>query len=324
MKPRSNLILLLILAISATYSVTAQEKTSGKSLKEGLFQLNEIDMHVHAGKERPLPLNDWIDLFVKDGRKVMLLLDHLELYRMDDKKNKEWVKKNNFNDWYPDMTTGKYDFIKEMAKVENRNDILVFRGWEIWEGELERGLEKEPMREAEVIGWHMSKAAWNGKVPAGKELIQRARQIIDVQKEFPVPMIIFHPFSGYIKAVQEAAIKNGRSLSSIKKEEYRYFTPDEQKELIDILSSGSVYIEMESGMIPFLSDPVVHEAFTEDILPLVEGGVKFTVSTDAHGTGVFNESYNPGLYFTDLCITPENVNTIIRELLAIRAKKNIR
>lgn len=261
MKPRSNLILLLILAISATYSVTAQEKTSGKSLKEGLFQMNEIDMHVHAGKERPLPLNDWIDLFVKDGRKVMLLLDHLELYRMDDKKNKEWVKKNNFNDWYPDMTTGKYDFIKEMAKVENRNDILVFRGWEIWEGEL---------------------------------------------------------------AVQEAAIKNGRSLSSIKKEEYRYFTPDEQKELIDILSSGSVYIEMESGMIPFLSDPVVREAFTEDILPLVEGGVKFTVSTDAHGTGVFNESYNPGLYFTDLCITPENVNTIIRELLAIRAKKNIR
>lgn len=58
MKPRSNLILLLILAISATYSVTAQEKTSGKSLKEGLFQMNEIDMHVHAGKELPLPLND--------------------------------------------------------------------------------------------------------------------------------------------------------------------------------------------------------------------------------------------------------------------------
>lgn len=324
MKTHTYLILLLSLTISATYSTTAQEKTTGKSLIEGLFQLNEIDMHVHAGKERPLPLNEWIDFFARDGRKVMLLLDHLELYRMDDIKNKEWIKKNNFNDWYPNTKTGKYDFIKDISTVESRKDVLTFRGWEIWEGEIDEGLGKEPMKEAEVIGWHISKAAWNGKAPAGKELIHRARQIIDIQKEFPVPMIIFHPFAGHIKAVKEAATKNGRNLSSINKEEYRYFTPEKQKELIEIIGGSSVYIEMERGMIPYWSDPVVREAFTEDIRPLAEGGVKFTVSTDAHGTGVFNESYTPEFYCKDLGITPENVNAIIRELLAIRAKKNIR
>ena len=324
MQTHTYLILLLSLTITATYPAKAQEKTTGKSLKEGLFQLNEIDMHVHAGKERPLPLNEWINLFVRDGRKVMLLLDHLELYRMDDKKNKEWIKKNNFNDWYPDMTTGKYDFIKDISTVESRNDVLTFRGWEIWEGEIEEGLDKQPMKEAEVIGWHISKAAWNGKTPGGKELIIRARQIIGIQKEFPVPMIIFHPFIGRIKAVREAAAKSGRNLSSIKKEEYRYFASAEQKELIEILGGSSVYIEIERGWPAYWDDPIVREAFIEDIRPLAEGGVKFTVSTDAHGTGSFDESYTPELYCKDLGITPENVNTIIRELLAIKAKKNIR
>ncbi|TSA37929.1 MAG: hypothetical protein D4R64_04615 [Porphyromonadaceae bacterium] len=324
MNTSACLILMLSLTISATYPIKAQERTTGKSLKEGLFQLNEIDLHVHAGKERPLPLNEWIDLFARDGRKVILLLDHLELYRMDDKEHKEWIKENNFNDWYPKTTTGKYDFIKEMSTVESRNDVLTFRGWEIWEGEFEEGLEKPPMKEAEVIGWHMSKAAWNGKAPVGKELIFRARQIVGIQKEFPVPMIIFHPFIGRIKAVREAAAKSGRNLSSIKKEEYRYFTPTEQKELIEILNGSSIYIEISRGWSTLWSDPVVREAFIEDIRPLAEGGVKFTVSTDAHGTSSFDESYNPELYCKDLRITPEDVNTIIRELLAIRAKRNLR
>ena len=309
--------------ISTTYPTSAQEEITGRSLKEGLFQLNEIDMHVHAGKERPLPLDEWIDLFVQDGRKVLLLLDHLELYRMDDKRNKEWVKSKKFIDWYPNTTTGKYDFMKDMTTVESRGDILTFMGWEIWEGEIERGLEKPPMKEADFIGWHISKAAWNGKAPSGKELVSRARQIIDIQREFPVPMIIFHPFTGYIQEVKEAAAKSGRHISSIKKEEYRYFTPAEQKELIELLNGTSVYIEIERGWATLWNDPIVREAFTEDIRPLVEGGIKFTVSTDAHGKGSFDQPYNPEYFCKDLGITAENTNTIIRELLAIRAKKNL-
>jgi hypothetical protein len=323
MKTTTYLILLLSLSISASYSATAQEKTTGKSIEEGLFQLKEIDMHVHAGKERPLPLDEWIDLFVRDGRKVLFLLDHLELYRMDDKRNKEWVKANNFDDWYPNTITGKYDFIKEMSTVESRNDVLTFRGWEIWEGEIERGLEKHPMKEAEVIGWHMSKAAWNGKAPTGKELISRARQIIDIQKEFPVPMIIFHPFTGHIREVREAADRSGLNLSSIRKEEYRYFTTAEQKELIDILNGSSVYIEISRGWSSLWDDPIVRAAFIEDIRPLVEGEIAFTVSTDAHGTGSFDKSFDPEYYCNDLGITPENANTIIRELLAIRARRKL-
>jgi len=323
MKKLTILICFLILTFSATYPVEAQEKIAEKSLKEGLFMLHEIDMHVHAGKERPLSLDQWIDMFIHDGRKVLLLLDHLELYRMSGKEREGWIKKNKVSDWYPDSTSARKEFMKELESVENRKDILAFRGWEIWEGEIDEGLDKAPMRDAEVISWHMSKAAWSGKAPGGKELIIRARQIVEIQKEFPVPMIIFHPFAGRIKAVKDAAVKSGRDISSITREEYRYFTPEEQKELTKILAGRSVYIEIERGWSGLWNEQPVREAFIEDIRPLAEGGVKFTISTDAHGKESFNTPYDPEKYCNDLGITSENVNAIIRELLSFRAKRNL-
>ena len=318
---RLGLLLACICTASDSFG-QAQEKGPGRALQEGLFSLNQIDLHVHAGKERPLPLQNWIDLFVRDGRRVLLLLDHLELYRMEEKQNRDWVAKNQFTDWYPDPATAKDDFLKELSQL-NRRDILLFRGWEIWEGELDEGLEKEAMRKVEVIGWHFSKAAWQGKAPAGRELIFRARQILAVQKEFPVPMILFHPFNGHIKAVREDAKKAGRAPNSIPKAEYRYFTLAQQSELIELLSGSSVYIEIERDWAILWNDPVVREAFMEDIRPLAAGGIKFTVSTDAHGTRSFQAPFRPEVYCNDLGITPENANAIIRELLAIRAKKSL-
>lgn len=324
MNKSSHLALILCTILFNIFQVAAQNVLTGGPLKEGLFQLNEIDLHVHAGKEKPVPLDEWIDMFIHDGRKVLLLLDHLELYRMNGMEQVEWLKKNKVNDWYPDSASGRRDFMNELASFENRKDVLAFSGWEIWEGEIDEGLEKQPMQDAEVIGWHISKAAWNGKAPVGKELIIRAGQIVEIQKEFPVPMIIFHPFGGRIKAVKDAAAKSGRDISSITMDEYRYFTPEEQKELIKILAGRSVYIEIEREWSRLWNDQPVREAFIADIRPLVDGGVKFTISTDAHGKESFNTPYDPEIYCNDIGITSENANAIIRELLAFRAKKNLK
>ena len=295
-----RLILKILLLFFLTLNGFSQEKLTQKSLKEGLFQLNEIDMHFHAGKERPFSLNEWIDLSVKKGIKVMLLLDHLELYRMDSKEHEDWLKEKNFTNWYPNFKTGKTDFMNEMENAKTRDDVITFRGWEIWEGEFEEGLEKDAMKLAEVIGWHMSRAAWDGKDPAGRELIYRAKQIVNIQKEFPIPMIIFHPFYARIKSIKKAAVTEGRNFSEIEKKEYRYFTKSEQDELIDVLSHSSVYIEISKDWFEHWSDPVVREAFIEDIRPLAERGVKFTVSTDAHHVGHLNEPYDPVRYCDDL------------------------
>ena len=228
MKKISQFIFLSVFMICIITQLKGQDVENKAPLKEGLFDINEIDLHVHAGRERPLPLEQWIDMFVLGGRRVLLLLDHLELYRMTGDEQKKWLKKNKVENWYPDSSSARTDFRNDLIKAGKRNDILIFHGWEIWEGEIDEGLEKEPMKDAEVIGWHISKAAWEGKAPGGKELISRARQIVEIQKEFPVPMIIFHPFAGRIKAVKDAAAKAGLDPSSITRDEFRYFTPDEQ------------------------------------------------------------------------------------------------
>lgn len=321
MKAILTIFILIVWMSFTTFRDNDQMTTNSIKKQTNLFQLHEIDLHVHAGKERPLPLNEWIDLFVKDGRKVLLLLDHLELYRMDEKENKEWIAKNKLTDWYPNHETAKSDFMKNLSEASKRKDILIFKGWEIWEGELDEGLEKEPMKDAEVIGWHISKAAWDGKAPSGKEIVQRVKQILEIQKEFPVPMIIFHPFKGYFEQVRENALKSGRNASDIKKEEYRYFTPEQQKELIEILKGKSLYFEINRGWSALWDDPVIREAFTEDIRPLAEAGIKFTVSTDAHNTSSFKQSFEPEKYCNDLGITAENVNVIVKELLDIRTGK---
>ena len=58
----------------------------GQGLPSSLFEMREMDMHLHGGLEREIDLEPWIDLAVGDGRKVIVLVDHLELYREADRK----------------------------------------------------------------------------------------------------------------------------------------------------------------------------------------------------------------------------------------------
>jgi len=291
---------------------------SGLGLKVGLFELREMDMHLHAGMEREMPLNEWIELSIKDGRKVMVLLDHLELYRMNQQDHLEWVKENKFTDWYPVGVEGHIALMKDFAEMQKRDDVIIFRGWEIYEGELDTRLEVEPMKLAEVIGWHISPNN-GGPAPNGQALIKRTRQIIAIQGQFPVPMIFFHPFSMRIENIVRTAQKSGRDVASISGEEYQFFQPGEQEELIELLRGHSIYIEISNSLTNYWKHEVVRQAIIKDVRPLVEAGVQFIVSTDAHGLRNFQKPFNPRYYCDDLGITPANTNTIVRELLAIRA-----
>ena len=295
---------------------------SGQGLENGLYALNEMDMHIHAGMERDLPLNEWIDYSVKDGRKVLVLLDHIELYRMDQKEHDAWVKKNNKTDWYPIGTKGHIALMNDFADAEKRNDVLTFRGWEISERELDGELEVEPMKMAEVIGWHISPNN-GGPAPNGQTLLKRTQQIIKAQKQFPVPMILFHPFSMRIENLTRTAQKSGQDMASISVKDYLFFQPGEQAELIELLRGQSIYIEISKGLRHYWENEKVRKAVYQDVRPLVEAGVQFIVSTDAHGVKSLTKPFNPKYYCDELGITPENTNTIVRELLAIRVKNTL-
>jgi hypothetical protein len=280
------------------------------------FALHEMDMHLHCGLERPVALDKWIDIAARDGRKVIVMLDHLELYRKTPAEYDAWLTKQKFPRWYPMGAEGHRAFYAEMDSViAARKDLYLFKGWEIYEGELDTGIEEAPMRMADVIGWHISPN--NGSAaPNGQTLIKRAKQVKELQKRFPIPMILFHPFTMRIENLQRTAQAQGRDTKAITVDEYRFFQPGEQEELARILKGSLIYIEIGKTTGTMWLDPVVRESFIKDIKPLADMGVQFSVSTDNHYMLHTQAKFQPDIYCPDLGLTQANTNGIVRRLLA--------
>jgi hypothetical protein len=290
----------------------------GQGIEAALFKLAEMDMHVHSGMERQVPLDRWIDLAVADGRKVMVLLDHRELYDRTAAEYAAAAAKARIPQWYPVGQAGKRAFIEDVARAKKRSNVLLFAGWEIYEGELDEKLDREAMVLAEVIGWHISP---NGPTaPCGVSMVKRVRQIAAAQKEFPVPMIVFHPFSMRIERVQRDAKKQGKQPADLTVQNYRFFQPGEQEILAGLLAGSSIYVELSRALDACWNDPVVREALVADIRPLAEMGVQFTVSTDNHSLAHAKMPFQPNRFCDALGVTPRNTNTIVRELLALRTR----
>lgn len=317
-------MILLVLALGtgalAQAPVSTGSPLPGSGIPGGLFALKEMDMHLHAGMERPVPLNEWVALAAADERKVIVLLDHLELYRKAPEEYAAWRAEKGFEVEYPLGTAGHAALMQGFDEVAAAHpELIFFKGWEVSETELDEGSEPDALRRADVIGWHISPA--NGrKAPDGAHLIKRARQVLEIQREYPVPMILFHPFSMRLENIQRTAEREGRDKSTLTVEDYRFFQPGEQEALAALLRGSSVYIEISNANERYIQDPVCREALIADIRPLAEMGVQFTVSTDNHGLRSAQTPFQPEVYCEPLGITPAHTNGIVRELLALRAR----
>lgn len=303
---------LLILSVANHPGVSAQPSES----QPALYRLSEMDMHLHAGRERPVPLPEWLDAAAADGRKAVLALDHRELYDMPPGELAAWIAKDGLPSWYPAGREGKEAFFNDLAAQAARKDLLVFRGWEIWEGELDEGLDREGMRLAEAIGWHIS--ANGDPPPCGKMIIRRIRQIIEVQKEFPIPMIVFHPFSMRIERALKDAKKKGQPLDTLTADDYRFFQPGEQEQVARLLQGKQIFIEIALEQGKYMENPAMREALIADIKPLAEAGIQFTVSTDAHGMAHIRQHFDPETYCAPIGVTPENANGLVQALIENR------
>ncbi len=309
------------LMVSVCISAMAAAQPAGQGLLSPLFDLREMDMHLHAGLEREVGLNEWLDLAAKDGRKVVVLLDHIELYRKTQKAAEEWAKGTGHALWYPTGAEGHQALMRDFDEARAaRKDLLLFKGWEIAEFELDEGLEEAPMAMAEVIGWHISPNA-KGVAPDGRLLVKRIRQIQDAQRRFPVPMIVYHPFPMRLEHLVAQAKKEGRGPESLTVEACRYFQPGEQEELIGLLRGASIYIEMSRATEAYWNYPNMREALIADIKPLADAGVQFIVSTDNHSVQHAKKPFDPEPYCAPCGITPSNTNSLVRELLDLRTKR---
>jgi hypothetical protein len=115
--------------------------------------------------------------------------------------------------------------------------------------------------------------------------------------------------------------KKGRDIHSINVQEYRFFRPGEQEELIRLLKGTSIYIEMSRDTEQYVDEPACREALIADIAPLAQAGVQFTISTDNHHLRAANKPFAPERYCEPAGITVANTNGIVRELLAVRARR---
>lgn len=319
MKPLLRLIPFFAAALSSA------QNTPGSGLPSGLFDLREIDMHYHSGLERPASMKEWVDIAVADGRKVILLMDHLELYRKSPGQYKEWLAapaNASFAARYPMGPAGHQALFSEFSNASARSDAYLFRGWEVYEGELDTGLDMDALRLADVLGWHIGPN--NGAAPPnGETLIRRARQLIDLQKKIQVPMILLHPFTMRVENIERTAKRENRPIESIPVSDYRFFTAAQQRELAAILRGSSVYVEIGWSTEACFQRPNCRQAMIEDVRPLADMGVQFTVSTDAHGLVSARTPFHPETFAGPLGVNPGNTNTIIREILAIRAKAGL-
>lgn len=285
-----------------------------------VFALREMDMHLHAGIERPVSLNAWLDLAVADGRKAFLLLDHLEMYRMTPEESVKWARDNGIQLLYPMGAEGHRALMGDFDKAAAaRPDLTIFKGWEISEFDFEEGLEETPMDLADVVGWHISPNHDEGP-PDGAFLIKRIKQIKEVQARHPIPMIVFHPFTMRIERLVKDAKKAGTDPNLLTTADFRFFKPGEQAEVIRLLKDAPLYIEMALESRDCWKNPAMRAALIADIKPLAEAGVKFTVSTDNHTLAHARVPFHPEVYCEPCGITVENANALIRELCARRAK----
>jgi hypothetical protein len=81
--------------------------------------------------------------------------------------------------------------------------------------------------------------------------------------------------------VLRAARERGVDKSTLTVQDYRFFQSGEAEEVCRLLKGKSVYIEISRGQERVWEEPVIRQALIEDIRPLAQAGVQFTVSTDA-------------------------------------------
>lgn len=308
----------------AASCVLAQAPVPGTGLSTTLFRLHEIDLHLHSGMERQVPIEKWLDLAVADGRKVVVLMDHLELYRRTPAEYQAWLdQRKDVSARYPLGIAGHKALWADFERMRQRKDLVVFTGWEVSEKELDEGTEPDALLAVDLVGWHISPNN-PGNAPDGQHLIRRARQVKEIQKKIPRPMVLHHPFTMRVEKVEKLARLAGRSIDSIPVSDYRFFHGDEQKQLAGILRGTSIYVEIGRPTGECMRHPNCRQAMIEDIKPLADMGVQFTLSTDAHHVRDLEQTFRPETFCGPLGVTEANVNTLVRELLAYRAKVRTR
>lgn len=155
------------------------------------MNLNTVDLHIHAGIERPEPMDEWIDTLLRTGRKALGLLDHYELYLKPDVEYADYLVRKGFPPWYANGIAGYHEFCQEVRQQGERCDAKVLLGLEVYHGDFP-DIREEFLDGLDFVGCHISKT--ESFEPWSEFLLHAASKLSQTAHRYGLTGVLFHPF----------------------------------------------------------------------------------------------------------------------------------
>ncbi len=235
------------------------------------MNLNSVDLHVHAGIERPMAMDDWVQGLIKSGRKVLGLLDHYELYLKSDGEYEAYLERKGFPHWYSNGIAGFREFGQEVRQQGQKNDIKMLLGLEVYHGDFP-DIRPEFLEGLDFIGCHISKT--ESYEPWGDFLLKSASKLSKFAHQHNLVGVLFHPFDHSFWSYRQGIVPP-RKLNIIE--------PNKLADFADEMSSLDICVEINWGSD---SQNLHNKVFLNEYIPVIkalkERNVLFWLGSDAH------------------------------------------
>ena len=235
------------------------------------MNLDQIDLHIHAGIERPVPLDVWIDGLIQAGRRTLGFLDHYELYLRSDAEYRAYLERKGFPAWYSNGVRGFREFCDEVRAQTKERSITALLGLEIYHGDFPQ-IDVRFLAGLDVIGRPISKTG--SFAPWSDCVLQAAAKLRQVAHETGLVGVLFHPFAHSFWAYRQGT-PPPRGLNIVE--------PDRLDAFADRMATFDICIEINWGSdSKNLTEPLFLERYRPVTRVLKERGVPFWLGSDVH------------------------------------------
>lgn len=241
-----------------------------------------IDLHLHAGQERDVPMRQLVQSFVDRGISFLGLLDHSELYEMGD----EALRAEHGQVVYPSSTQGLISFYREVYGMKHafRGTASIYSGLEVGEWDILR-VSRDFILDPDFVGCHMNTSCHDPNyrhyenASCGGHLARRARELLGICRPVAKPAVLFHPFHRRLQELR-ALIQTQGNLA-----DEELFTKEDAATFIDGVDLEGLYIELNYGdLYTAATHPDLLKLLRRTCLRFKHLGLGFSLGSDYHKT----------------------------------------
>ena len=236
-----------------------------------IMNVNYIDLHIHAGIERPVTMDEWVAGLLRNGLIVLGLVDHYELYLKSDEDYAKYLTRKGFPRWYDNGVEGFQTFCNEVRQQGKRKNITVLLGLEVYHGDFP-DVREDFLAGLDFIGCHISKT--ESFEPWGDFLFRSAEKLSHTARSNGIVGVLFHPFDhSFFLHRQGMTPKHG--LHIIEPDKLEYFS--------ERMAALDVCVELNWGSSSKnLNDPKLIREYIPVVQALKSQGVRFWLGSDVH------------------------------------------